>query len=448
MILPWPLRLGFYSFTIVLIGSYYDSWSTTSGTLVRMGVYENLCTEQEICDGEFAKAKCPEQQAKIAGLLSVFRITEFTSSMAIGVFLDVVGPKICIIIGIVLRMCAWLILSLFPRTPWIMIIACLTTGLSHNAVVFPVYTIGRYWLAYQDIGFCVISISLGVGCFYTFVVNNIMDAIPNLNVPLFIAIKLTITHLPLLIISAFIFPNNIVKDIRENLTESMALKNREKNLEEVVEDTGPWKLKNFLSYVILPEILVIAVIFIHNCVSLTFAQETFTQVYENDKFAENFNSVMLPAAALFSLMFMWIINRFGVMIVIVSVNCVSVMMHISLLFSSTTASIFATIGITVTISGFITFFYILLEKLVEIKYSGSIKGYVTTAAGISLVINPALNEIVKSRESIKICQSVFIFLRTLVLIPLLWLLRKERMRWTKKRVDKKICMDDTIYHNA
>lgn len=407
------------------------------GLLVRMGVYENVCTPEQIAAGAFDETKCPEQHIKISGLLSVFRITEFVTSMGLGVFMDVVGPKICIIVGIVLRIASWLLLSNFPRVNWVMITGCVLTGLTVNAIIFPVYTIGRYWVAYQDIGMCVISVCLSLGCFYTLLVNMTLDIMPTVSIGGFIALKLIITHVPMLAMSVFIFPNNIIKDIESNLTDSMAAKNREMNIKDENGDEEPWKIKTFISYVVNPEVLAITLVFILNCISLTFAQESFTQVYENDKFAEKFNSIMLPLSSVFSFIFMWVINMFGVVVVIFGMNLVSVLMHLFLLFRGTWASIIVSICISVTFSGFITFFFIFLEKIVDIKYSGSIKGYLTTVAGISLAINIALNSILANHQAIAICQIAFIVARVLMILPLVWLLRKERKRMAPKEADPK-----------
>lgn len=436
MKIPWSLRLALYAAITVFMGSYYDSWSTTMGLLVRMGVYEDACTAEEIATAAASGAgldqvKCAAQQAKIGSLLSVFRIAEFLTSMATGVFMDLIGTKICILTGMTLRILSWILLSNFPRINSLMILGCLLTGMSLNAIVFPVYTIGRYWLAYQDIAMCVVSVFLSVGCFYSLILNLLLDLMPSVNMGAFIAVKLAITHLPMLAMAAFIFPNNMVKDIEENLTDSMVAKNREKNVQEEADDDSSWNVKAFMTYVINSEVIVITGFFILNCVSLTFAQETFTQVYANNKTAERVNSILVPLSSLFSFIFMWVINKFGTGVVIFGLNIVSIAMHFCLLSSSTTASIFTSFCISVTFSGFITFFFIYVEKIVDIKYSGSIKGYLTTIAGLSLVVNPALNLLIETYNAMTGCQITFVVLRVLSIAPLFWLLKKEHSRMLK-----------------
>lgn len=96
------------------------------GLLVRMGVYEDACTAEEIATAAASGAgldqvKCAAQQAKIGSLLSVFRIAEFLTSMATGVFMDLIGTKICILTGMTLRILSWILLSNFPRINSLMI---------------------------------------------------------------------------------------------------------------------------------------------------------------------------------------------------------------------------------------------------------------------------------------------------------------------------------------
>ncbi|CDR94001.1 hypothetical protein, conserved [Babesia bigemina] len=428
MKIRWSVRLALYAAVTIFVSAYYDSWSATTTMLVRFGVYRDSCPPSD--EGEQAQGpvQCEEQLKRLSGLLSVFRISEFVTSIGTGVYMDLLGPRICIITAIVLRVASWMLLAYMPHYNSLMILACVLCGLTVNAVAFPVYTAARYWPAYQDMAMCIISACLSIGCFYVPVMNLIMSLMPGADLPTFVYVKLLITHLPWLLVSIVIFPNNVARDIASNMTPAMADKNTEMEVKEETPDDSAWNFKTFLRYIVHPEILVLSVVFVLNCVSLTFAQESFTQIYINNPVAENFNGVMLPLSFLFSLMFMWVINRYGVVVVMLGLNVVSMAMHAFLLSSETVTSIFASICISVTFSGFITFFFICLEHIVDIKYSGSMKGYLTTVAGVTLAINPLINYLIATYGGMNGWQTAFIVIRTAMIAPLLWLMRRESIR--------------------
>ncbi|GBE60815.1 major facilitator superfamily MFS-1 [Babesia ovata] len=430
MKIRWSVRLALYAAVTVFVSAYYDSWSATTTMLVRFGVYKDSCPPP-VAAGESQaqpQEQCEEQLKKLSGLLSVFRISEFVTSIGTGVYMDLLGPKICIITAILLRIASWMLLAYMPHYNSLMIVACILCGLTVNAVAFPVYTAARYWPAYQDMAMCIISACLSIGCFYVPIMNLIMSLMPDANLPVFVFVKLLITHLPWLVISVVIFPNDTARDIASNMTPAMAEKNQEMQVKEDAPDDSSWNFKTFLGYIIHPEILVLSVVFILNCISLTFAQESFTQIYINNTIAENFNGIMLPVSFVFSLVFMWVINRYGVVVVMLGLNIVSMAMHAFLLSNETVTSIFASICISVTFSGFITFFFICLEHIVDIKYSGSMKGYLTTVAGLSLAINPLINYLIATYGGMNAWQTAFIIIRFVMIAPFLWLMRRERIR--------------------
>ncbi|GIX63828.1 major facilitator superfamily MFS-1 protein [Babesia caballi] len=426
MKLGWAWRLGLYAATVTFMSTYYDSWSSTMAMFVRLGVYQDACEGEIPVDLPADHVKCDKQLQSLSGLLTVFRISEFVTSIGVGVFMDLVGPKICIVAGILLRILSWFMLGSFPRNVAVMISACILCGITANAIIFPVFTVARYWPAYQDVAMCVVSICLSAGCFYVTIMNGIISLIPDVDMARFVNIKVIVTHVPWLLVAVFIFPNNLAKDIAANMTPEMSAKTKELNLEREVVEDGSWNARSFWRYIINPCVLVTTVVFIVNCISLTFAQEAFTMIYHDNAFAEKFNSVMLPLSSVFALMFMWVINRYGIMSVINFLNIVALVMHIFLTMNNTFASIVASVCISATFSGFVTFFFIIIERIVDIQYSGSMKGYLTTAAGVSLGINPLINYITVNHSSMLTSQLVFIVIRCLMILPLVWLYIQEK----------------------
>ncbi|ORM40844.1 uncharacterized protein BXIN_1669 [Babesia sp. Xinjiang] len=437
MRLPPVWRLALYATVVTFMSAYYDSWSSTTTMLVRFGVYRDVCPESTFPPESPETPQCEEQLQKISALLSVFRISEFVTSIGVGVLMDVVGPKACISLGILMRIISWLLLVYFTNHNWVMILSCVLCGISVNAIVFPVYTIARYWPAYQDMAMCVISACLSAGCFYVPIVNAILYVMPHADMPTFVWIKLLITHFPWFIASLVVFPNNVAKDVELNLKVKKSESN-DSVIVDAADVVSPWNFKSFIKYVIHPEVLVTTCVFILNCVSFTFSQEAFTQVYIGNSTAEYFNGVMVPLSFLFSLLFMFVINHHGVVVVMLGINVVSMLAHVFLLSSATIAAVFTSICISIAFSGFITYFFILLEHIVEITYSGSIKGFLTTVAGISLAMNPLMNYLITRHNSMAGWQTAFIVMRAMMVFPMLWLLKRETERRNSKSKHKEV----------
>ncbi|GFE54981.1 major facilitator superfamily protein MFS-1 [Babesia ovis] len=433
------VRLIIYASITLFLSAFYDSWSATTTILVRFGVYRNACPADTPAPASPDLPYCDEQLRMLSGLLSVFRISEFVSSIGVGILMDILGPKSCIGLGFILRMLGWVLLVYFPHYNVVMIMACIICGISVNAVIFPVFTIARYWPMYQDMAMCVISACLSAGTYYTPVLNWILSFNPNTDMPNFVWYKLLITHVPWLIVSLIIFPNNVTTDVEKNLHT-----NKDKNETDGKEKDASWNFRTFLKYIINPEVVMVTLVFILNCVSFTFTQEAFTIVYVNNKTAEQFNSIMIPTSFVFSILFMWVVNQYGVTIVILGLNIVSMAAHVFLLSGSTAAAILTSICISLAFSGFITYFFIMLEHIVEILYSGSIKGYLTTVAGISLAVNPLMNYLIARYDSMNACQTVFIVIRAFMILPILWLMKRESDRRKLLRPTEDIMATPTV----
>ncbi|EDO06650.1 Major Facilitator Superfamily protein [Babesia bovis T2Bo] len=420
------VRLVIYTGLTLCMSAFYDSWSSTTTLLVRFGVYRDVCVEPLEVPASPDIPLCDEQLQKISGLLSIFRISEFVTSIGVGVLMDVLGTKACMLLGISMRILSWLLLVYLPHYNWIMILACVICGISVNSIIFPVFTIARYLPRYQDMSMCVISASLSAGTYYVPIINGILSLMSNVDMPAFVWVKLLFTHMPWLVVTLFVFPHNLAKDVELNLKDSEYNVETDKN--DDVKDMSSWNVQSLIRYILNMEVLIITLVFILNCVSFTFVQEAYTQVYANNKTAEHFNGIMVPSSFVFSLLFMWVVNRYGVVIVMLGLNIISMLSHVFMLSSSTVCGIFTSICISLAFSGFLTYYYILLEHIVDILYSGSIKGYLTTVGGLSLALNPLINFLVARYDTMSACNTVFVVIRACMILPILWLLKRETDR--------------------
>ncbi|KAK2195449.1 MFS transporter superfamily [Babesia duncani] len=408
MKINWYLRVAIYCTFAILAGSYYDGWTATTGVLVRAGLYENYCSEDEIkAQTERHLPKCDAQMNAISGLISIFRVAEFLSSVIWGIVLDLWGPKVTMSLGMLERIASWIVLVYWTGAG--PIAAAILCGISTNAIILPLYTITAYDKKKLEIGMCLLSIALSIGAFYPLILNLILDGLSKISVSTIVMFKLAFTHLPLLLLTPLVFPMKLTDD----------------GCNQTLDDTpNTWTVKGFIKEMCKPKTLIIIGLFTINCVSLTFGQETFPVLYDGNETALYINSIMLPCSSIFSLIFMFVIKKYGSVLVITILNGLGGVMHASMLSSTTIASIFASIAMSMAYSGFITFFFIYLEIVVDVTYSASAKGFASSVGGIAFLINLGLNQLTSSSTAMVVSHVTFIVLRILMFAPCLYLMKK------------------------
>nr|PVC52154.1 major facilitator superfamily MFS-1 protein [Theileria orientalis] len=227
-------RCGLYFIISMLISPYYDGWSSTAKYLISEGVFSKYCCNNIECSRLSGLGPvCDDQAFNVGKLLSFYRISEFLSSIFTGFFMDNCGPKLTIVLAMALRMLSWLLIPLFPNTTGVVIVSCILCGIASNGVAFPVFTIAQYTKRYYNPAMISISISLCFGTFYMYILNFIKDRLPPFKPIWVIVVMLALTHVPLLVLAAFIFPNSLQKDVKLNAPEASRL-SREKG--EALED--------------------------------------------------------------------------------------------------------------------------------------------------------------------------------------------------------------------
>ncbi|UKK01841.2 major facilitator superfamily MFS-1 protein [Theileria orientalis] len=552
-------RCGLYFIISMLISPYYDGWSSTAKYLISEGVFSKYCSntiERSRLSG--LGPICDDQAFNVGKLLSFYRISEFLSSIFTGFFMDNCGPKLTIIIAIVLRMLSWLLVPLFPNITGVIILSCILCGIASNGVAFPVFTIAQYTKSFYNPAMISISISLCFGTFYMFILNYIRDRLPPFKPIAIIAVMLVLTHVPLLILAAFIFPNSLQKDVKLNSPQASSLI-REKagslesvsfsnpsasegniygnkyvsdqkitsievemnststlvytkldnkkedlksdNTEDVQSedsgedydmdggDIGPdprpesnyvckrftdmdgshlsmyrdtmpatnlneeseeslyedadivaqgskglggvddsWHFWEFWAILRRFDILTISFASMVGVISLTFAQESFPISYGKDKVALEVNEILIPISFIFSLGSVFLLDKIGPVPIIVGMNIISCVLHLTMMFVDRILSIFTSILMSLGYSLFMTQYYLYLDNQVPLKYQGSIKGFLVTSIGFVLFINIGLNYLSKTYFYTREIHLTLLILRVLVTVPLIKFLRHTRRR--------------------
>lgn len=436
-------RLIFYSAMLIFLSPYYDGWSPTARYLVREGVYESECTSAQLAivrrKGE---PKCESQAYKISMLLSFYRISEFLTSVFIGIFMDNSGPRLTVLISIFLRILSWVLIPIYYANGPVIMLCCILCGMTSNGLSFPVYTLSQYTDKFYNFCMIVISIAISVGTIYSVVLNCIYDLFPNASSYAIIYIKLAVTHLPFMVLSFFIFPDNLVEDVKKNRAEKKPPKSVEApnskgkellNVSEVdaesssstyVSEKDEWKFSEFLKLVSRLDIVILSLSAMVSVVSLTFAQESFPIIYSGKSVAMTINEILVPLSFVFSLASVWFLNKFGAVPVILFLNVVSSIMHIALVFTSLPSSIIASVIMSLGYSLFVTQYYIYLDKEVPLTYCGSIKGCLVTSIGIALLSNIGLNLLARTLGSSRGIHIAFCIARLILTAPLSLLFKK------------------------
>ncbi|AFZ79633.1 hypothetical protein BEWA_024820 [Theileria equi strain WA] len=445
------VRIVFYCALSVLISPYYDGWSSTSRYLIREGVYESECTSAELALAiKKDKVKCKAQAYRVGRLLSFYRISEFLSSVFIGMCMDNVGPRITIIISIFLRMLSWFLIPIYHANTPVIMLCCILCGITTNGLAFPVYTLSQYTTKYYNLCMIAVSIALSLGTFYTVVLNYIYDWFPDASSHAIIYTKLAITHLPFMLLSFLVFPDDLTRDIEKNgvklapepkdvetpkgskeEVEISSLSQYREAREEVAstsaDEKPEWSLADFLKIVSRTDVMTLSLAAMVSIVSLTFAGESFPITYAHMETAMRINEVCVPLSFLFSIISIWFLDNFGSVPVIVFLNVMCSIMHIVMIFNTFAASVISSIIMSLGYSLFLTQYYIYLDKEVPLSYSGSIKGCLVTSIGVILFSNIGLNMLAHKFGSAKGIHIGCCIARLVLTGPMVLLLKRRRI---------------------
>ncbi|EAN32957.1 Major Facilitator Superfamily protein [Theileria parva strain Muguga] len=426
----WLYRLILYFIISTTIGPYYDGWSSTAKYLISEGVFSKLCQDGDEPPKLFyLKPLCDHQAYTVGRLLSFYRISEFLSSIFTGIFMDNLGPKFTVLFSIILRVVSWILIPLCTNVHAVIILSCILCGISSNGIAFPVFTIAQYSKKYFNACMVAISVSLSFGTFYTFILNRIKYWLSDYKPINIIVFMLILTHLPIFILSLFLFPNSLEKDVKLNITEEMHSK-KQKSLSETREEAlyipnNKWEFKTFLSILGRIDILVLSFASMVNVISLTFAQESFPILYGDNKTALTVNEILIPLSFVFSILSTFVLNKVGSVPIILFLNVISAVMHMTMFFTNLPASVFTSILMSLNYSLFMTQYYIYLDSQVPIQYQGSIKGFLVTLIGFVLFVNIGLNYLSKTYFYTREIHLAIMAIRFLVSLPLYFFLKRE-----------------------
>ncbi|UKJ90630.2 major facilitator superfamily MFS-1 protein [Theileria orientalis] len=573
-------RCGLYFIISMLISPYYDGWSSTAKYLISEGVFSECCCDTIDCSKLTGLGPvCDDQAFNVGKLLSFYRISEFLSSIFTGFFMDNCGPKLTIILAIVLRMLSWLLIPLYPNTTGVVILSCILCGIASNGVAFPVFTIAQYTKRFYNPAMIAISISLCFGTLYMFILNYIKEMLPPFKPIVIIVVMLVLTHVPLLVLAAFIFPNSLQKDVKLNspkppsLSKEKAealetlsfsnssasegniygrkyvsdqkitsievemnstatlvytkLDNKREDLKSddtddvqaensgeddeldglkggplphsesnyagrsftdvegsqlsMYKETVPptnsassekslkresrahlyedgdvvaqgskdlegvddrWRFWEFLAILRRVDILTISFASMVGVISLTFAQESFPISYGRDKLALKVNEILIPISFIFSLGSVFLLDRIGPVPIIVGMNVISCVLHLTMMFVDTILSIFTSILMSLGYSLFMTQYYLYLDNQVPLKYQGSIKGFLVTSIGFVIFINIGLNYLSKTYFYTREIHLALLILRIIVTVPLIKFLRHTRRRSSGQEIIQCLSMNN------
>uniref|UniRef100_A0A3B0N3R3 Major Facilitator Superfamily, putative n=1 Tax=Theileria annulata TaxID=5874 RepID=A0A3B0N3R3_THEAN len=426
----WLYRLIFYFIISMTIGPFYDGWSSTAKYLISEGVFSKLCKNVDDPPKLFyLKPLCDNQAYNVGRLLSFYRISEFLSSIFTGIFMDNVGPKITVLLSIVLRVISWVLIPTCNNVHAVIILSCILCGISSNGIAFPVFTIAQYSKKFFNVCMIAISVSLSFGTFYTFILNRIKYSLHDHKPINIIVVMLILTHLPIFILSSILFPNLLEKDVKLNIVDELNSKRTKTASNDEAEDVfvhnNKWEFRTFLSILGRIDILVLSFASMVNVISLTFAQESFPILYGDNKTALTVNEILIPLSFIFSILSTFVLNKVGSVPIILFLNVVSAVMHMSLFFTNLPASIFTSILMSLNYSLFMTQYYIYLDSQVPIQYQGSIKGFLVTLIGFVLFVNIGLNYLSKTYFYTREIHLALMAIRLLVSLPLYFFLRRE-----------------------
>ncbi|BAM40455.1 conserved hypothetical protein [Theileria orientalis strain Shintoku] len=201
------IRLLVYFMLLIFIGPYFGNWNTTEKFLCRLDVYAGECGLSERLAPATDSFRCAAQRFRIAKLGSVVRVSVLTIGFVLGLLLDILGPKLTFLIGIVMRMGSWFIFSIKGARSSMIIFSGVMLGLSRNAIAYPTLTIYMYTTSFKEYATTIMGIGITLAGLYIIVIERLMG-FTKCDPYKFTRYSMLVTHIPCLLVGLVIFPWN------------------------------------------------------------------------------------------------------------------------------------------------------------------------------------------------------------------------------------------------
>ncbi|UKJ90631.1 hypothetical protein MACJ_001565 [Theileria orientalis] len=201
------IRLLVYFVLLIFIGPYFGNWNTTEKFLCRLDVYAGECGLSERLGPATDNFRCAAQRFRIAKLGSVVRVSVLTIGFVLGLLLDILGPKLTFLLGIMMRMGSWFIFSMKGARNSLIIFSGVILGLSRNAIAYPTLTIYMYTTSFKEYATTIMGIGITLAGLYIIVIERLMG-FTKCDPYKFTLYSMLITHVPCLLVGMIIFPWN------------------------------------------------------------------------------------------------------------------------------------------------------------------------------------------------------------------------------------------------
>ncbi|UKK01840.1 hypothetical protein MACK_001193 [Theileria orientalis] len=201
------IRLLVYFVLLIFIGPYFGNWNTTEKFLCRLDVYAGECGLSERLGPATNNFRCAAQRFRIAKLGSVVRVSVLTIGFVLGLLLDILGPKLTFLLGIIMRMGSWFIFSVKGARSSLIIFSGVILGLSRNAIAYPTLTIYMYTTSFKEYATTIMGIGITLAGLYIIVIERLMG-FTKCDPYKFTLYSMLITHIPCLLVGLVIFPWN------------------------------------------------------------------------------------------------------------------------------------------------------------------------------------------------------------------------------------------------
>ncbi|AFZ79635.1 hypothetical protein BEWA_024840 [Theileria equi strain WA] len=428
----WIVRLFIYFGIVTVCGPYFDNWTTTEKYLFLSDAYADVCSPTEQQGPRKNTYRCQEQQLRVNSLLSYGRMSEFLSSVFIGISVDCYGPRIVSCIGVILALISWVLLGYFPNYDATLKLSMILVGICTNSTLLPALTIERYTKEYKAQSLIYIGMSSSFTCFLIKGMERILyyELMDHRTLALGFIVFLII---PCLLFSIGAFPAGVlgeapVEDEKMELSiftrkTEMDQPEEENTLcqtsavsvrgERTTQDTESgnselssldgeekWTFYGFLKAISRKTVILCTLYYAFNVVSLTYSQQALTISYRDNELVLEFTEYLLPLSFVLCLAFMVIYRFLRPITVIVIMSTLFALMHISSLFSGTCWGIVYAIFLSCIYSIYNTQVYIYLESRVSKVCYSSILGFLNTVGGLSILVNMGLMNYIRDYANI------------------------------------------------
>ncbi|XP_952042.1 uncharacterized protein TA14490 [Theileria annulata] len=215
------IRLLIYFILLIFVGPYFGNWTTTEKYLCRIDVYASECSLSERFGPATDSFRCSPQRFMIAKLGSIIRSSVLTIGFVMGLLLDILGPKITFLIGILMRIATWLIFSVKNVNNSAIVFSSVLLGLSRNAIAYPTLTIYMYTTNFKEYATTVMGIGITLAGLYIMVIERLLG-FTGADPHRFTLYSVLITHIPCLFIGLILFPwNSPTPKVKHKSTKSI-----------------------------------------------------------------------------------------------------------------------------------------------------------------------------------------------------------------------------------